>query len=312
MIYKEFLTIKLKSIMKSEFNRRKFIKYSSSLAMGTPSLFAITDKKYNSSKDNLTCQDIANHLQGKGNWVDWDKTVDTFKAGDPSRLVKKVAVAWKPSFDALSEAYSRGADMFISHESIFVRGNGASKEVTIPTEKPKYDWLTKTGMVVYRCHDLWDRFPKLGVRDTWQKELNIGDKIIVDEYPFYVTEVAPISVREIARHILKQIQPLGQNGVVACGNLEKKVTRIGTGTGAIVDPFKLFSLGAEVGVISDDYYVHVRMGVHANELNFPVILVNHGVSEEWAIKNLACYLQEIFPSIDIFHIPQYCPYEIIT
>jgi len=54
------------------------------------------------------------------------------------------------------------------------------------------------------------------------------------------------------------------------------------------------------------------MGVHANELDFPVILVNHGVSEEWGIMNLAKYLQGEFPLIEVFHIPQYCPYKIIV
>ena len=54
------------------------------------------------------------------------------------------------------------------------------------------------------------------------------------------------------------------------------------------------------------------MGVHANELDFPTIVVNHGVSEEWGIMNLAKYVQQTFPSVEVFHIPQYCPYKIIV
>jgi hypothetical protein len=106
----------------------------------------------------------------------------------------------------------------------------------------------------------------IGIHDTWQRELNIGDRITEDKYPFYVTEVPPINVQELSRHILKRIRPLGQNGIIACGNLMKKVNKIGTGTGAIVDPFGLRDTGAEAGIISDDYYVHVRMDVHANEI----------------------------------------------
>ena len=300
---------------KKELTRRKFVKYSSSIALGTPFIFSMPEIKNSSGPAGMTCQDVANHFKEIGTWVNWDKTVDTFKAGDSSKPVKKVAVAWKATFDALREAVSKGADMLVSHESICVKGNGSPKpevNFALPSEKPKFDFLEETGLVVFRCHDAWDRVPKIGIRDTWRKELNIGDKILVDAYPFYVTEVAPISVRDLAKHILKQIKPLGQNGIVVSGNLEKKVTKIGTGTGAIVDPFGLRDAGSDIGIISDDYYVHVRMGVHANELDYPVILVNHGVSEEWGIMNLARYLQGVFPSLEIFHIPQYCPYTIIT
>jgi len=300
---------------RKELTRRKFLKYSSSMALGTPFLSPLLNRKSNTGSSEITCRDVTDHFKETGKWVDWDNTVDTFKAGDPSRPVRKIAVAWKASFDAIRQAVSRGADMLISHESICVKGNGSPKpevNFALPSEKPKFDFLEKTGLVVFRCHDFWDRFPQIGIRDTWRREIEIGDKIVADEYPFYVTEVTPVSVQELAGHILKKIQPLGQNGIIACGNLMKKVSKIGTGTGAIVDPFGLRDTGAEVGIISDDYYVHVRMGVHANELDFPVILVNHGVSEEWGIMNLTRYVQRTFPLIEVFHIPQYCPYKIIV
>jgi len=51
--------------------------------------------------------------------------------------------------------------------------------------------------------------------------------------------------------------------------------------------------GADIGIMTDDGYSHVRMGVHANELGFPVIVLNHGVSEEWGIMNLAKYVQQL-------------------
>jgi putative NIF3 family GTP cyclohydrolase 1 type 2 len=298
---------------KNGFTRRNFIRNTSFAAFGSPFIISLPGMQKNSASKKLVCRDVENHFKEIGTWVDWDKTVDTFKSGDPSKPVKKLAVTWKASFDAIREAVSRGADMLVSHESICVKGNeGPEVKSALPTEKPKFDFLEKTGLVVFRCHDTWDRIKDIGVRDTWVKNLNFNGKIVYDEYPFYVTEIAPTSVKEIARHIAMQIKPLGQNGVVTCGNLDKKITRIGTGTGAIVDPVGLRDTGAQLGVISDDYYVHVRIGVHMNELDFPVILVNHGVSEEWGIMNLAKHLKETFPSIEVFHIPQYCPYKIIS
>lgn len=248
--------------------------------------------------------------------MDWDNTTDGFKAGDPATEVEKVAVAWKASWAALREAASRGANLFVSHESICVNAVNRSPEpevhFALPSEQPKFDWIHKTGLVVYRCHDFWDRFPGEGIRDSWRTGLSLGDKIVADAYPLYVTEVTPMTVRELARHVLQCIHPLGQNGVMHSSNTEKSVHRIATGTGVTTNPIKMMELGADAGILTDDYYLHVRMGIHACELDFPTVIVNHGVSEEWGIRNLARYLRSAFPDLEVFHLPQRCLYTFLT
>lgn len=262
----------------------------------------------------MNCMDIADHFRSIGTWVDWQDTADTFKIGDPLRQVRTVAVAWKASYAALREAVSRGADLFVSHESIFVGDINGSTEVTpaLASEGPKSDWLRNVGLVVYRCHDVWDRFPGEGIRDSWHAGLEMHGKIIVDEYPYYVTEIAPMRVRDLARHILQQIRPLRQNGVMISGNGDKRVSRVATGTGVTIDPVTMIGLGADAGIMTDDYYLHVRVGAHACELDFPTIFVNHGVSEEWGVRNLAQYIGRTFPALEVFHIPQYCAYTVLT
>lgn len=304
---------------RSKISRREFIKKSSSAAFGAAVMTSISGKNLwadpgneRAGKTGMICSDIDSHFRKKGTWVNWDKTADTFKAGDPSKPVKRVAVAWKASWDALREAVSKNTDLFISHESICVNAvNGSSEPEVVfalPSEKSKFDWIEKSGLVVYRCHDVWDRFPGEGIRDSWREGLKIGDRIFADKYPLYVTEIEPMTVSNLAHHVLQQIKPLGQNGIMVSGFLEKKVSRIGTGTGMSHNPPAMKKLGADVGIMTDDGYKHVRMGVHANELDFPTIFVNHGVTEEWGIKNLAYYLQHEFPKLEVFHIPQYCPY----
>jgi hypothetical protein len=73
----------------------------------------------------------------------------------------------------------------------------------------------------------------------------------------------------------------------------------------------MYALGADVALVVDDYYRHVREGVHVRELGLCTITVNHGVAEEWGVHNLATYLGEAFPELEVFHIPQRCPYVII-
>lgn len=265
----------------------------------------------------MKCSDIEQLFRDKGTWVDWQTTTDACKAGDASKPVQRVAVSWKASFPALREAVARGADLFVSHESIGVQAKNGPTDpestTALPTEQPKFEWLRQTGLVVYRCHDFWDRYPGEGVRDSWLRGLALNGRSIADRYPYHVTEIAPVTVRELARHVLDRIRPLRQDGIlVAAGDLDRHVSRIGTGTGAATDPLRMRELGAEAGVIADDFFAHVRMGVHARELDFPLLVVNHGVAEEWGIANLAGYLQRAFPALEVFHIPQFCPYTVVT
>jgi hypothetical protein len=141
--------------------------------------------------------------------------------------------------------------------------------------------------------------------------LELGGQIAVDRYPYFVTEVEPLPLGALARHVLARVRPLGQNGVLVTGDLARPVARIATGTGAIDDPLDMRALGADVALIVDDYYRHVREGVHVRELGFGTITVNHGVAEEWGVRNLAAYLGEVFPELNVFHIPQRCPYTVI-
>ena len=264
----------------------------------------------------MKCLDLHKHFKEIGSWVDWERTTDTFKAGDPQKPVQKAAVAWKASWDALKEAVRRGADLFISHESICVRAVNGSPDpevnFALPSEIPKFEWLEQTGLVVYRCHDVWDQYPEIGIRASWQKGLGLGDRIIADEHRIFVTQIEPMTLGDLADHILRRIRPLGQNGVLVAGDPQRSIEKVATGMGVTTNPVQMLELGADVGVITDDYYLFVRMGVHAEELGFPTISVNHAVTEQWGISNLSSYIENTLPDLDVFHIPQACPYTVIT
>ena len=198
-------------------SRRNFIKLGSLLPFSLPVALHPSVRGTSSDQRPFTCQDIADHFREKGTWVHWDQTTDRFKAGSPLKTVKKIMVAWKASLAAIEEAITEKADLFISHESICVNADNQSPEpeeiFALPAEKHKFELLKKSGLTVYRCHDFWDRFPEQGVRDSWQKGLNLNGKIVADAYPYYVTEIEPKTVQEIAQHILGQIAPLRQDGV---------------------------------------------------------------------------------------------------
>jgi putative NIF3 family GTP cyclohydrolase 1 type 2 len=292
--------------------RREFVKTGATALIGTPVFLS----SFSTKGITITGRDIEKHFQQVGTWMNWEQTTDTFKFGNPEKEIKKVAIAWKINMDSIKKAMEMEADLFISHESICVNTPNSEMvpeiKFAMPSELPKFDLMKEADLLVYRCHDLWDSFPEIGIRDTWRKKLKLGDKIIGDKYPYYVTETKPRTVEELAKHILEIIQPLREKGVMISGNRNKTVSKVGTGTGVCSDPFALRDLGADVGIMTDDYYRHVRQGIHADELDFPTIIVNHAVAEEWGIMNLSKYIQEQFPTLEVNHIPQYCPYQYLT
>ncbi len=261
----------------------------------------------------MKCQDVHHHFVKSAPFVDWTKTTDSFKIGDPDREIHTLATVWKPTFSALQEAHSRGAGLVVAHESLFVKGwIGGEEELALPTEQEKLNWLKETGLAVYRCHDVWDRFPGIGIRDGWQKQLKLRGRIVADQFPLLVTEIEPITVEALARHVLEIIRPLGQTTLQVCGDPKTIVKRVATGTGVTTNPMLQWELGADVGIMTDDYFLHCRDGSHAMEKDYPMIFVNHGVSEEWGIENLSRWLAESFPELKVFHIPQRCPYWVIA
>jgi putative NIF3 family GTP cyclohydrolase 1 type 2 len=241
----------------------------------------------------MNCIDVHRHFQEVGPFVDWEGGTDSFKVGDPEKEIQKVATVWKPTFPALREAHEKGAGL------------------ALPSEEEKLNWLRETGIVVYRCHDLWDRFPDIGITWSWQKGLELGGEVIENRFPHLVTKIPPIRLEKLAEHILGRIRELGQTSVAVVGDLNRPVSKVATGTGVTPDPVDLWNLGADVGIMTDDYFLYCREGAHAVEREFPMIIVNHGVAEEWGIRNLSNYIANQFPELEVFHIEQFCPYTTI-
>ena len=89
------------------------------------------------------------------------------------------------------------------------------------------------------------------------------------------------------------------------------VSTIATGTGVSTNPVWMHELGADVPVTANDYYVRVRMGTHGEKFDIPMIMVDHGVSEEWGIEGLARYLATVFDELEVVHIPYGCAFKVV-
>lgn len=252
-------------------------------------------------------------FQQVGTWIDWSDTTDGFHFGDPETEVTGIAVAWKPYWSDLKRAKELGCNLFIGHESIFREGPMRpcdESEFAQEVEEPKVAWLRESGLVVYRCHDLWDLFPEIGVRDSWARGLGFeGEPVVMDGF-CRVEEVTGHTFGSLCAHIAARVKLLGQQAVLAVGDENKPVTRLALSASVSSLP-RMLELGTDCWLLYDDYFRQVRDGALFRDLDLPYMIVNHGTLEEWGVRNLAPYLQERFPSIPIHALHQGCIYRLV-
>ncbi|MFB3883174.1 MAG: Nif3-like dinuclear metal center hexameric protein [Armatimonadota bacterium] len=256
---------------------------------------------------------IHQFFQTVGAWMDWSQTVDGFRFGDPDTDVTGIAVAWKPYWSDLRRAKDLGCNLFIGHESIFREGSmdpGDESPIAEALEQPKLDWLRRSGLVVYRCHDLWDMMPGLGVMDSWARGLGLEGKPIVTEGFFRIHDVSGHTFGSLCAQIAARVRDVGQQAVLAVGDDSQPVARLAlAGGGSMLT--KALELGADVWLGYDDYFRQVRDGALLRDLGLPYMIVNHGALEEWGVRNLGPYLRQRFPDLPVHLLTQGCIYRVV-
>ena len=130
---------------------------------------------------------------------------------------------------------------------------------------------------------------------------------------YYVYDAEGRTSLSIARQIAARTSSLGQPGVQLIGPENKRVNRVVLGTGAITPMFHFIEkLNADMAICTDDGFVYWRDGAYAIDSEFPVAVVNHPVSEEYAMKLLAGHLRKRFPQVPVHHIPERCMYKLVS
>ncbi len=248
-----------------------------------------------------------------GGWMDLDNTVDTFKAGEPETEVKGIAVAWMSTLSALQKAIDLGCNVFITHEPTYYNHHDAPDNPIFKLEgaQVKRSFIQANKLVIIRCHDLWDQVLDMGIPDSWGTLLDLG-KIIGGSGYFRVYDVSGKTAGGIAQQVAEKTKLFGQQAVQLIGHPDIKVSRVVIGTGAITPLFNYITeYEADLAICTDDGFTYWQHGAYALDHDLPVIVVNHAVSEEIGMINLAKHLELQFSDIAVHHIPEGCLYSLV-
>jgi len=244
--------------------------------------------------------------------VEWDQgTCDGFKHGDPETRITGIAVTWQALQSTLEEAHARGHNLVITHEPTFYSHMDDDTMRATPPARLKAEFLDRTGMVVYRCHDLWDIYPEIGVVDSWSAFLRLGEPIARERY-YNLHAVPETTAWELVERIARRLASLQQQAVLFVGTQWQMVHRLAVGTGAITNVHRMVEMGADIVLATDDGTTLWRDAAWMADLGVPLMMVNHTTAEIPGIRNLAAYLAQRFPDVPCEFLGPTCGYQILA
>ncbi len=260
----------------------------------------------------MKIKDIIEFLNQDADWVDFNNTRDIVLFGDLDQDIIKVGVCWVATMPAINQAIRHGINFIISHENCFYQEGTKLPRKLIEAKQEKKMKLQEHGICVYRCHDVWDKIPSVGVADTWSATIDLPfnkrDLKSFNSFAYF----DKMTVSDIAKKVASALAPFGQDSVTVLGNVNQVVSSLGIGTGAATDIFSLIEKGAECVVLSDDGSTNWIAGQYGVDFHIPIILVHHSISEIPGIRSMVGYLKKAYPELEVSYLDEGYHYHTIT
>jgi putative NIF3 family GTP cyclohydrolase 1 type 2 len=251
-----------------------------------------------------------------------EPSVDRIVFGDPDTVVGRIGTAWMPYWKTCREAVAAGVNVLVVHEPAFYThwdlderehdfyaAPAAGREAFVEARDRKRAWLEENRLVVIRCHDVLDRLPDVGIPHAFGRLLGFEAKDVLRSKRFfdvYAVEAAPAAT--VARRIAERLHAVGQPGVAFYGDPDRMVRSVGLGTGCICDPLEYLELAPDLFIGIDDTIRTWIQTTWAEDTGRPLVVVNHGASEEAGVRALSEHLRQAFPDHGVVHFPQGCGY----
>ena len=243
---------------------------------------------------------ILEHFLSKATWLDRLPTVDRIILGDPEKDIARVLVSWMSTMKAVRYAIDNGFDMLMTHEPTFwIHDNEVEKldakadsEGKLATAGIKRGLIEKSGLVIERNHDVWDRFPDVGIPWALARSLGLtGEPFAIGNRGYQLAYgIEGIRSSELAERVALLATGLGDPVVQLFGDKNKRITKLGIGTGCACRPDVFLEMGCDGAIVCDDgcrYWSDISWAV---DTGLPLIRIGHGTSEEPGMASLTEYI----------------------
>lgn len=259
----------------------------------------------------MTAQQLSDALHALWPHCDPEKTVDRVITGDPDQVINGIAVCWMSYSETLIQAAELGVNTVVTHEPTFYDHFELKKSVAHPrfeaAKAKKQLLIDELGLTIVRCHDVWDAIPEIGVPFEWGRFLGLGEPTKSERY-LNIYEVQEQRAEDFARYFASKTARSGQSTIEFYGDPNRFIKTVGLGTGCCSEAMTLYDLGADLAVSVDDIARAWIIGEYCRDTGDPLIVVNHGVSEDCAMESLATKLRELVPNVPVHRIAQGASY----
>jgi putative NIF3 family GTP cyclohydrolase 1 type 2 len=276
------------------------------------------------NKKEITVQDVNSYLRSIIEVR--EPSVDRIIIGNPDRSVKKIGTAWMPYWEILKKAYAEGINLMVVHEPTFYThwdlqadkwdyydAPSPAKENYFKLRDEKKAWIEEHDMAIIRCHDVLDKVPGWGIPFAFGQALGFENADIIRSKTYYnIYQIERKPAIEVANQIAARLKMMNQPGVAFYGDEQYPVGSVGLGTGCISDPLDYAELDPDLYIAIDDSVQTWTQTTYARDSGKPLVVVNHGTSEEAGTRSLNAHLKKIFPDIEMIHYPDGCTYQWIT
>ena len=252
----------------------------------------------------MKINEIIKHLESQGTWVNWDQTRDIVYFGETDKEITKVGTCWVMTNNVIKQAIDKGINFIITHENPFYHMTTSPNQIAKASIDAKKKLLQEHDITVYRCHDVWDKIPHVGVADVWARKIGYDFKRDTASYLQHASLIEPTTVNDLALRVAKALKEDGEDGVYVFGDTTKKVYEIGMGTGAATDIFGMLKEKCDVCIVADDGINNWYQAQYSVDNDLPLIVVNHSGCEIAGLKEMAKYLSEIFKDVSIEYLDE--------
>jgi len=255
-----------------------------------------------------------------------EPSVDKVIVGNPDTPISKIGTAWMPYWNTLKEARAIGVNTMVVHEPTFythrdleatggdyLNAPSPAKEQYLEQVAAKKAWIEENEMVVIRCHDVLDKIGEYGIPFAFGRALGFSDSDLIRSRTYYnVYSIESQPAINVARRIASLLKEVGQPGIAFYGDENYPVKTVGLGTGCICDPMQFMDLEMDLAIAIDDSVNTWTQTTFAEDAGRPLVVVNHGSTEEFGMKELSLQLNKALDQFETIHFKQGCSYRWLT
>jgi putative NIF3 family GTP cyclohydrolase 1 type 2 len=258
-----------------------------------------------------TAREIVAAIQAQVGIPWMEKTVDTFKAGNPDTPVTGIAVTMMATMDVLQRAAANGQNLVITHEPTFYNHLDVPEgmEESDPVWKEKREFIEKRGIVVWRFHDHWHRRKPDGILAGMVHAMG-WEKYQQEENPYLFT-MPERTLEALAADVAKK---LDSAVVRVVGDPKMKVTRIAFSPGSAGFVRETHALEMEkvevllVGETREWETVEYAADAVSEGRKKALLVIGHVPSEQAGMEECARWLKTFVKDVPIEFVPTKQPF----